>query len=97
LYESHAIVQYLARKFLKADDPVYPQNDLVTLSKIDQFLHWHHLHTRTFASDLFHAVLEFSYLPFMLQDEVKVTKIDPLALKLNDSLSLLEPILAKQK
>lgn len=44
LYESHAILTYIART-VPASENWYP-SDLVQKSLIDCYLHWHHLHIR---------------------------------------------------
>ena len=44
LYESHAILTYLAREF-NVEDSWYPK-DLITQSLVNCYLHWHHLHVR---------------------------------------------------
>lgn len=44
LFESHAILQYLASKY-NAEDPYYPK-DLQQRARVDCYLHWHHSNTR---------------------------------------------------
>eukprot|EP00485_Elphidium_margaritaceum_P007353 CAMPEP_0202686462 /NCGR_PEP_ID=MMETSP1385-20130828/2237_1 /ASSEMBLY_ACC=CAM_ASM_000861 /TAXON_ID=933848 /ORGANISM="Elphidium margaritaceum" /LENGTH=246 /DNA_ID=CAMNT_0049341039 /DNA_START=38 /DNA_END=778 /DNA_ORIENTATION=+ len=44
LYESAAILTYIATKFNLQD--LYPSNDLRRRALIDQYLHWHHENTR---------------------------------------------------
>mmetsp|Transcript_18897 Transcript_18897/g.26415 ORF Transcript_18897/g.26415 Transcript_18897/m.26415 type:complete len:221 (+) Transcript_18897:87-749(+) len=51
VFESHAILRYLAEKY-KAADNWYPK-DLVKRSKIESYLDWHHLNVRKAAAPLF--------------------------------------------
>jgi glutathione S-transferase len=51
LYESAAILSYLARRF-KVKDHWYPQ-DPRARGLVDQYLHWHHTHLRKGAASLF--------------------------------------------
>jgi len=51
LYESAAILTYLARRF-KVPEHWYPQ-DARLCGLVDQYLHWHHTHLRKGAASLF--------------------------------------------
>ncbi|XP_078148004.1 glutathione S-transferase T1-like [Carex rostrata] len=45
LFESHAILRYIACSFPSVSDHWYP-NDLTTRAKVDSILDWHHLNLR---------------------------------------------------
>jgi glutathione S-transferase len=45
LFESHAILRYLAQQY-HAPEHYYPSNNFVLRAKIDQYLDWHHSNTR---------------------------------------------------
>merc|ERR1712137_50846 len=53
LFESHAILTYLAEKYQWKS--LYPESP-TTRAKIQQYLHWHHLNTRFFTIRLFRPV-----------------------------------------
>jgi glutathione S-transferase len=97
LYESHTILRYLARKFLPENSNWYPRKDIKAVSLVDQYLDWHHLHTRNYGTDLFHGLISLSFLPFLFQEDLKQYRIQPLSVQLNKSLATLDKTLEKSK
>jgi glutathione S-transferase len=94
LLESHAMMRYLSRKFeLKQ----WYGSELKEKAVIDQWLDWHHLNTRTYASDMFHAIVIVNFVPMMLKIEVKTLQIEELNRKLRMSLSILDKQLENKK
>jgi glutathione S-transferase len=94
LLESHAMMRYLSRKFeLKQ----WYGSDLKEKAVIDQWLDWHHLNTRTYSSDMLHAIAILNFVPMMLKIEVKTLQIEELNRKLRMSLSVLDKQLENKK
>jgi len=88
LLESHAMLRHLSRKYKLTE--WYDCSDLKTCATIDQWLDWHHLNTRTYASDMFHAIVVVNFVPMMLKIEVKTLQIEDLNRKLCMTLAVLD-------
>jgi len=55
VFESHAILRYLAGKY-NAPDQYYPK-DIQKRTRVDQYLDWHHSNTRKAANFIFSSIL----------------------------------------
>ncbi|XP_062606138.1 glutathione S-transferase theta-1-like [Saccostrea cucullata] len=56
LTESVAILKYLAKKY-NAPSHWYPENDVATVARIDEYMNWQHTNTRNMCAMLFQNLL----------------------------------------
>ncbi|KAJ4785420.1 Glutathione S-transferase [Rhynchospora pubera] len=69
LFESHAILRYLACSFPSVSDHWYP-NDLTSRAKIDSILDWHHANLRQGAAMLIQGPMYFTAFGLPLNAQV---------------------------
>ncbi|XP_061197482.1 glutathione S-transferase theta-1-like [Saccostrea echinata] len=75
LTESVSILKYLAKKY-NAPSHWYPENDVATVARIDEYMNWQHLNTRQNSAQLFFNLM---MLPKMTRkpidwDQVKILR-----------------------
>lgn len=94
LHESAAILIYLHEKF-KTKDHWYP-SDLKKRAKVNQWLHWHHTHTRKAGNGIvFNSI--WAPLLFKKPPETFKAEVEAGVVELKANLEVLEPTLKQHK